>query len=87
LIKESRFLRAMVLTIWVYCTLLWLYIAARIVTYDFIVFDPFIFAIPWLSFGELGALSFLLGALCLFIYLYFWGFSRSIFKWKKGEGH
>jgi hypothetical protein len=75
-IRDSRFLRAIVLTTWLYSFLLWLYIAARIVTYDYIVFDPFVYAIPWLSFGALGAFSFLLSAAAMFTYFYVWGFSR-----------
>ncbi|MBI0583788.1 MAG: hypothetical protein ISF22_06115 [Methanomassiliicoccus sp.] len=76
MIRESRFLRAAVLTTWAYSLLVWLYVAARIVTNDHIVFDPFIWAFPTISFGELGAFSFVLSAACMFIYLYFWGFAR-----------
>jgi hypothetical protein len=76
-IRESRFLRAAVLTIWFYTFMVWLYVAARIITYDYIVFDPFVWAIPWLSFGELGAFAFTVSSICMFIYLYIWGFGRA----------
>lgn len=66
----------MVLTVWLYSLLFWLYVAVRIVTYDYIIFDPFIYYIPWLSFGALGAITFVLSAFCMFVYLYLWGFSR-----------
>lgn len=68
----SRFLRALLLVTWLYSLLLWLYVAARIITYDYIVFDPFVYVIPWLSFGMVGAGSFLFSALCLLIYLSLW---------------
>lgn len=74
--RDSRLLRAMVLTVWLYSLLFWLYVAVRITTNDYIVFDPFIYYIPWLSFGALGAITFVLSGLCMFVYLYLWGFSR-----------
>ncbi|MDW5562439.1 MAG: hypothetical protein SA339_04360 [Methanomassiliicoccus sp.] len=76
MIRESRFLRALILTTWFYSLLTWLYVAARIVSYDYIVFDPFVYAVPWLSFGELGALTFILSSASMFLYLYLWGFAR-----------
>lgn len=76
MIRDSRLLRATILTVWLYSLLIWLYVAVRIVTYDYIVFDPFVYHIPWLSFGTLGAITFTLSAFCMFVYLYLWGFSR-----------
>jgi hypothetical protein len=84
MIRESRVLRAFVLTAWMYALLLWLYIAVRIITYDYILFDPFVWAVPWLSFAELGAFAFIVSSALMFIYLYLWGFGRS---WKRNYGH
>jgi len=81
-IRESRFLRAIVLTAWFYTFLLWAYIAIRIITYDYIVFDPFVWAVPWLSFAELGAFAFITSSALMLVYLYLWGFGRS---WKRGS--
>lgn len=69
-------LRAAVLTIWFNSLLVWLYVAARVVTNDYILFDPFVYSVPWLSFGGMGALTFMLSAFSMFVYLYLWGFSR-----------
>lgn len=68
----SRFFRAFLLVTWLYSLLLWLYVAVRIITYDYIVFDPFVYALPWLSFGTVGAVSFIFSALSLLIYLTLW---------------
>ncbi len=85
-LRDSRLLRALILTTWFYSLLIWLYVAARIVTYDYIVFDPFIWSVPWLSFGELGAFSFVLSAAAMFVYLYLWGFSRGRHALGRDEG-
>jgi len=84
MLRESRFFRAFVLTAWFYTFLLWSYIAVRIITYDYIVFDPFIRSIPWLSFGQLGAMAFIASSVLMFTYLYLWGFGRT---WRPGTGH
>jgi hypothetical protein len=73
--KGIRFLRALMLIVWLYGLLVWIYVAARIVVNDNILFDPFLDTIPWLSFMEVAAFSFFISAASLFAYLYFWGFS------------
>jgi hypothetical protein len=70
---KARFLRALVLTTWFYGLLAWIYVAARILTNDDVVFEPFIYTIPWLSFWELGAAAFIISSVCMFVYLYIWG--------------
>jgi hypothetical protein len=77
LIRESRLLRAVLLTTWFYSFLLWFYIAVRVITNDHILFDPFVYRVPWLSFAELGGYAFVLSSACMFIYLYIWGFRKN----------
>ncbi len=71
--RLSNFLRALLLVSWLYSLLIWLYVAVRIITNDHIVFDPFIYDVPGISFGMMGAGSFIFSALCLLIYLTVWG--------------
>jgi hypothetical protein len=78
LIRESRFLRALLLIGWLYSLLLWLYIILRILGEDALLFLSFLDIIPWLLYWELGILSFLFSAGCMFLYLYYWGFSGGI---------
>jgi hypothetical protein len=80
LIRESRLLRALLLTGWLYGLLLWLYIIMRILGEDILLFMSFIDFIPWLLYWQLGALSFLFSAACMLTYLYYWGFSSAASK-------
>jgi hypothetical protein len=69
-----RILRALTLTAWAYSTLVWLYLAARIII-NGVAFDSlFIDAIPWLgTFLQLAEASFLISMVSFFIYLVvFW---------------
>lgn len=75
MIRESRLLRALLLTGWLYGLLLWLYIIMRILGEDVLLFMSFLDFIPWLLYWQLGALSFLFSAACMLTYLYYWGFS------------
>ncbi len=72
----SRFVRALVLSTWLYSLLLWLYITARIVLSQVDMSAPFIEGIPRITFLNLGIFAFVLSFLCLLIYLSVWGFSR-----------
>lgn len=67
-----RFLRALFLVCWFYSLLLWLYVAMRIITNDHVVFDSFIYSVPGLSFGMVGAVSFVFSAICLLVFLTLW---------------
>ncbi len=75
---RSRVLRAFILSVGVYSFLVWLYVAARVVTNDHIVFDPVILSLPYVNFWQLGAISFLVSFICMFIYLALWGFTRPL---------
>ena len=68
-----RIPRALLLTTWLYSLLLWLYIVVRITVDRVDLLDPFIDAVPSLSFLRLGLISFVLSFICLFIYLAIWG--------------
>jgi len=66
--------RAIVFVTWLYSLLIWLYVVARVTVNGI---DPnyrFVNQIPYVSFAAVGAFSFLLSSLCLFIYLSKWGF-------------
>ena len=72
----SRFLKAVVISIWLYSLLFWAYICIRIVfTTSEVVYasNLFIDTIPGLTFLNLGISSFLLSFICLIIYLTVWG--------------
>jgi hypothetical protein len=76
----SRFLKAVVLSTWLYSLLLWAYICIRIVfTTSEVVYpsNQFIDNVPGLTFLNLGISSFLLSFICLIIYLTFWGKART----------
>jgi hypothetical protein len=84
LIRESRFLRALLLTVWLYSLLLWLYIVMRVLGEDVLLFMSFIDFIPWLLFWQLGAMSFLLSAACMLTYLFLWGFPSNVGRKRDG---
>jgi hypothetical protein len=58
--------------------LLWLYIVLRIVFNRVSVMAPFIDRVPSISYWVLGAFSFVVSSVCMFLYLWLWsGFGRS----------
>jgi hypothetical protein len=78
LLRNSAFLRAFVLTTGVFSFLLWLYIVLRIVFNRVSVMAPFIDRVPSISYWVLGAFSFVVSSVCMFLYLWLWsGFGRS----------
>ncbi len=68
-----RFLKAFLLTTWLYSLLVWLYIVDRIIFSRVSLSDRFISWIPYFTFFRLGVISFVLSFVCLFIYLVKWG--------------
>ncbi len=73
LVRSSRFLRSLVLTVWVFSLLLWLYIVVRIIVNGVDVHSPFVDSIPGMSFSATAAFSFVLSFLSMFTYLWLWG--------------
>lgn len=73
LVRSSRFLRSLVLTVWVFSLLLWLYIVVRIVVNGVDVHTAFVDSIPGVSFSAVGVFSFGLSFLGMFTYLWIWG--------------
>lgn len=72
-LRNSRFLRALVLTTAVFGFLAWLYIVARVVVNHVDPPEPFLNSFPSVSFSAVGAFSFGLSALSMFVYLWLWG--------------
>jgi hypothetical protein len=77
-LQGSRFLRALVLTTWVFSSLLWLYIVVRVVINGVDPPAPFLGSVPSLSFSALGAFAFGLSFLSMFLYLWLWGRFRGM---------
>ncbi len=71
-VRQSRFLRALVLTTSVFSFLLWLYIVLRIVFNHVDMGADFIYGMRP-TFWELGAFSFAVSFLSTFVYLWLWG--------------
>ena len=72
-LRASRFFRALVLTTGVFSFLLWLYIVLRVLISGVDVHWPFVDSVPGLSISAMGAFSFGLSFLCMFLYLWLWG--------------
>ena len=72
-LRRSRFLRALVLTVGIFAFLAWFYIILRIVFNHVDVGTPFIDHFPSISIWVLGTFSFVLSALCTFVYIWLWG--------------
>jgi hypothetical protein len=68
-----KFLRALLLTTWLYSLLLWFYIVVKITIDQVDMNLRFISAIPYLTFYRLGMISFALSSISLFTYLYIFG--------------
>ena len=68
----SRFLRAVVLSAWLYSLMLWLYIVARILISGADVHYPFVDSIPSISISAMGVASFLISFICMAIYFTYW---------------
>ncbi len=73
LLRGSRFFRALVLTGWVTGFLLWFYIVLRVVFNGVDVHWPFVDSVPSISISAVGAFSFGVFALSMFLYLWLWG--------------
>jgi hypothetical protein len=63
-----RPIKAILLTIWIYSTLVWLYCVARITINNIEPLDPFIIGIP-IAFWHLGLIAFLVSAICCYGFL------------------
>ena len=72
-LRRSPFFRSLVLTTGVFSFLLWLYIVMRIVFNHVNVMTPFVNRVPSISFWVLGAISFAVSFLSMFLYLWLWG--------------
>ncbi len=72
-LRRSRFLRSLVLTTFLFSFLLWLYVVLRIVVNGVDVHWPFVDSVPSISVSAVGAFSFGLSFLTLFVYLWLWG--------------
>ncbi len=71
-LRRSQFLRAFVLTAWVASFLVWLYIVVRVVLNGVDVHWPFVDSIPSVSISAVGAFTFLVFVLSMFLYLWLW---------------
>ena len=69
----SRFLRALVISTWIYSLLGWLYVVARVLVNNIDPRDPFILEYPDIAFFEVGIVCFLVSFVCFVIYLAIWG--------------
>ena len=67
------FFRSLVLTTWIYSTLLWLYILVRIIVSGVDVHYPFVDSIQFISISATGVFAFGLSFLSMFLYLAIWG--------------
>lgn len=77
-LRGSRFLRALVLTAWVASFLVWFYIVLRVVFNRVNVHWPFVDSVPAISISAVGAFSFGVFVVSMFLYLWLWGrFDRS----------
>jgi len=72
-LRRSQFLRALVITTGVFSFLTWLYIVGRILLNGVDVNKPFVAAVPSISFFELGAFTFAVSFVSMFLYLWLWG--------------
>ena len=61
--------KALFLTLWLYTFLLWLYIVARIVIDQVPLNSRFLNYVPFFTFMGLGAISFVLSMIFMFLYL------------------
>ena len=76
---RHQFLRALTLTIAIFSSLLWLYVAGSAIFAGVDVHYPFLDSVPGISISAVGVASFVLAFAATLIYLTFWG-------WKgKGE--
>lgn len=75
MVSSSRFLRALVLSIWAYSFLFWAYVCFRLTIGQVIPFDPFIEGVPFFSFYITGIITFVISFLSMVIYMSVWGFS------------
>ncbi|HYM40382.1 MAG TPA: hypothetical protein VEY12_09645 [Thermoplasmata archaeon] len=73
LFRESRLLRAAVLTTWAASLMAWIYVVLRIVLNGINPPDPFLPGVRGLSFVGAGAISFGLFCVSMFLYLWLWG--------------
>ncbi len=78
--KASSFLRALLITTWLYSLLLLFYLMARLIINQAPINSPFIdYLFPWFTFLRLAILAFILGFLSFSAYLaLFW---RSDHRW------
>jgi hypothetical protein len=61
--------KAIFFTLWLYTFLIWLYVVARII-FDYVSpNDPFVYSVPYFTFAELGAISFVVSMIFMYFYL------------------
>jgi len=63
-----KYVRALILTFWIYSTLLWIYCVSRIIVNNIDPWDPFIKGLL-ITFLEVGIATFLMSAAGCFLYL------------------
>ena len=64
-----KVVKAFLLTTWLYSLLLWFYIVLRIIVSRVNMTHLFIDSVPYLTFANLGMISFILSFVSLFAYL------------------
>jgi hypothetical protein len=62
-------IKAVFLTLSLYTFLFWLYVAARVIFDRVQLFDPFIDSVPFLTFEIVGALTFVLSMVFMYLFL------------------
>lgn len=72
-LRNSRFLRALVLTTALFSFAAWIYVVLRVVVNNIDPPRPFLNGVPSVSFLAVGAFAFGLSALSTFVYLWLWG--------------
>ena len=87
LLRASRLLRALVLTVRAVSFLVWLYIVARIIVEEVNLLTHFLSTVPSHSVAPAGAYTFGLSALSMFVYLWLWGWPnrRPAAPWVPGQ--
>ena len=71
-LRQSRFLRAAVLTTWAASLLAWIYITLRIVLNGVDPPQPFLPGVRFPTFLQVGAFAFFVFCTSMFVYLWLW---------------
>ncbi len=72
-LRNSRFLRAFLLTVGVFSFLTWIYVLLRVIVNHVDPPSSFLNSFPSISVSLVGVSAFGLSALCMFVYLWLWG--------------